>query len=68
MAKMKSKNKNYVTWEQIYYIIVFIGSLIGTIFFVKEFDFVFMEFFKVLILLICVIMGLVAVYELLRGD
>ena len=68
MAKMKSKNKNYVTWEQIYYIIISIGSLIGTIFFIKEFDFVFMEFFKVLILLICVIMGLVAVYELLRGD
>ena len=65
---MKSKNKNYVTWGQIYCIIVFIGSLIGTIFFIKEFDFVFMEFFKVLILLICVIMGLVAVYELSRGD
>ena len=68
MAKMKSKNKTYVTWEQIYSIIIIICSLIGTIFFIKEFDFVFMEFFKVLILLICIIIGPVAVYELLRGD
>ena len=68
MAKMKIKDIHYVTWDEIYYIIIFIDSIISTIFLTYILDFVFMEFFKVLILLICVSIGLVAGYEFLRGD